>query len=386
MLKIIPLVILLLLSLGQRGFAQNASQSADLEAKIKAMEKEINEYKELLQGTQDQHSDLENDLEKTEKNVNELKQKVDSIETELKQGEDKISTLKNQQKELHAKKTEQQDYIEKQIQAAYKIGKQEYLKVVLNQEDPNEMSRMLTYYDYLNRARAEEVNKFRETLTQLTEVAESIELANIKLTRNRRELDWQYDALKLEKGKKEKLLLSLNQRIATTGGELTKLTKDRNRLEQLLKRIHEADIPIADNSVPFKGMKGELLLPVSGIISQSFGANRKIGKMRWRGVFIEAPEGEPVRAIHYGRVVFSDWLRGFGLLLIVNHGQGYMSLYGHNQTITRETGDWVTAGETIATVGDTGGQNNTGLYFEIRIDGAPADPQLWCQVRDRRAA
>jgi len=307
MLKTILLVIFLLLNHSEPGFAQNASQSEDLEAKIKAMEKEINEYKELLQGTKDQHSDLENDLEKTEKNVNELKQKVDSIETELKQGEDKISALKNQQKELHAKKTEQQDYIEKQIQAAYKIGKQEYLKVVLNQEDPNEMSRMLTYYDYLNRARAEEVNKFRGTLTQLTQVAESIELTNIQLTRNRRELDNQYDALKLEKGKKEKLLLSLNQRIATTGGELTKLTKDRNRLEQLLKRIHEADIPIADNSVPFKGMKGELLLPVSGIISQSFGTNRKIGKMRWRGVFIEAPEGEPVRAIHYGRVVFSGF-------------------------------------------------------------------------------
>jgi septal ring factor EnvC (AmiA/AmiB activator) len=386
MLKTIPLVIFLLLIFSKPGFTQDPSQPEDLEAKIKAMEQEIQEYKELLQGTKDQHSDLENDLEKTEKNVNELKQKVDANETELKQGEDKISTLKSQQKELHAKKTEQQDYIEKQIQTAYKIGKQEYLKVVLNQEDPNEMSRMLTYYDYLNRARAEEVNKFRGTLTQLSELAESIELTNLQLAGNRKELDKQYEALKLEKDKKEKLLVTLNQRIATTGGELTKLTKDRNRLEQLLKRIHEADIPIADNSAPFKGMKGELLLPVSGTISQSFGTNRKIGKMRWRGVFIEAPEGEPVRAIHYGRVVFSDWLRGFGLLLIVNHGEGYMSLYGHNQTITRETGDWVTAGETIATVGDTGGQNNTGLYFEIRIDGAPADPQLWCQVRDRRAA
>lgn len=382
--RIFPFAIFLVLS--PLCFAQNASQSGDLEAQIKAMEEEIHKYKELLQSTQGQHSDMENDLEKTEKNVNELKKKVDGIETELSNGEDKISALKNQQKELRGKKTEQQDYIEKQVQAAYKIGKQEYLKVVLNQEDPNEMSRMLTYYDYLNRARAEEVSKFRETLTQLTKVADSIELLNIQLTENRIELDQQYAVLKLEKDKKEMLLKSLNQRIATTGGELTKLTTDRSRLEQLLQRIHQADIPIADSSAPFKGMKGELQLPVSGIISQSFGDNRNIGKMRWRGVFIEAPEGEPVHAIHYGRVVFSDWLRGFGLLLIVNHGQGYMSLYGHNETIKRETGDWVTAGETIATVGDTGGQNKTGLYFEIRIDGDPADPQLWCQVRDRRAA
>ena len=101
---------------------------------------------------------------------------------------------------------------------------------------------------------------------------------------------------------------------------------------------------------------------------------------------IEAPEGEPVHAVHYGRVVFSDWLRGFGLLLIINHGEGYMSLYGHNQVLYRETGEWVTAGETIATVGDTGGQNRSGLYFEIRVAGKTADPQLWCRARSERAA
>ena len=141
-----------------------------------------------------------------------------------------------------------------------------------------------------------------------------------------------------------------------------------------------------DDSIPFESMKGQLMLPVAGTISQSFGADRNIGKMRWRGIFIDAPEGEPVHAVHYGRVVFSDWLRGFGLLLIVNHGKGYMSLYGHNQTINREAGDWVLVGETIATVGNTGGQNKTGLYFEIRIDGTPADPQRWCQTRAGRAA
>lgn len=122
-------------------------------------------------------------------------------------------------------------------------------------------------------------------------------------------------------------------------------------------------------------------MPIAGRVTNRFGSARSSGKLRWNGVFIEAEPGTPVTAVHYGRVVFSDWLRGFGLLLIVDHGDGYMSLYGHNEVLYRETGDWVTAGETIATVGDTGGQNRSGLYFEIRHAGKPTDPQHWCRVR-----
>ncbi|HAK50378.1 MAG TPA: ATPase [Gammaproteobacteria bacterium] len=383
-----PLYLFTLLSLlaPQVALTQNAKSSEELEAQIKAMESEIQKYKALLHNTKDEHSDLENDLEKSEKNVNELQKKIDTIETELTTGEDKVSRLETRQRELQLRKTEQQRHIEKQIQAAYKIGKQEYLKVALNQEDPNEISRMLTYYDYLNMARAAEVERFRSTLTQLETVTGNIAKENMQLQANHAALDRQRSQLQVEKDRKLIVLRSLNRRIAETGSELTKLATDRQRLERLLERIHITDIQVLDDSIPFESMKGQLMLPVAGTISQSFGADRNIGKMRWRGIFIDAPEGEPVHAVHYGRVVFSDWLRGFGLLLIVNHGKGYMSLYGHNQTINREAGDWVLVGETIATVGNTGGQNKTGLYFEIRIDGTPADPQRWCQTRAGRAA
>ena len=128
------------------------------------------------------------------------------------------------------------------------------------------------------------------------------------------------------------------------------------------------------------------MLPVSGQIKASFGETRNVGKLKWSGMLIEADSGEPVYAIHHGQVVFSDWLRGFGLLLIINHGNGYMSLYGHNQTLYLNTGDSVTGGDLISTVGDSGGQTQSGLYFEIRINGKPTNPMHWCTARRQGAA
>ena len=176
--------------------------------------------------------------------------------------------------------------------------------------------------------------------------------------------------------------------LRSTGTEITKLEKDREHLEKLLIHLEQslANLPTPADSEPFVGMQGKLLMPVDGKISTRFGKRRNAGKLKWDGVFINADEGDPVYAIHYGRVVFSDWLRGFGLLMIISHGEGYMSLYGHNQVLYRETGDWVTAGDMIATVGDSGGQKETGLYFEIRISGEPTDPQSWCVARDKRTA
>jgi septal ring factor EnvC (AmiA/AmiB activator) len=155
-------------------------------------------------------------------------------------------------------------------------------------------------------------------------------------------------------------------------------------VDRLQESLANLDAP--RSAQPFAGMQGKLLLPVEGRISHRFGNQRNQGKLRWHGIFIDAAEGESVYAVHYGRVVFSDWLRGFGLLMIVSHGEGYMSLYGHNQALFRETGDWVSAGEVIAAVGDSGGQDKTGLYFEIRIDGKPNNPQNWCVTREQRAA
>ena len=368
--------------------AEQSVSQVEIEARLKALEQEISNYKETLDSTQGQKSEIEATLERNEQGINKLINEIDTIEKELDTTNDRVSSLTEKQKELLTVKSEQQYYIEQQVRAAYEIGSQEYLKILLNQEDPNEIARMLTYYDYFNQARSRQIESYNLTLLDLDRVTQELAEETVVLKSQRRALGAQQNSLANVQKEKQMTLKALINQISTTGSALLKLEQDRGRLEQLLDKLEEslANLDAPRNAQPFAGMQGKLLLPVEGRISHRFGNHRNQGKLRWHGIFIDAAEGESVYAVHYGRVVFSDWLRGFGLLMIVSHGEGYMSLYGHNQALFRETGDWVSAGEVIAAVGDSGGQDKTGLYFEIRIDGKPNNPQNWCVTREQRAA
>ena len=368
--------------------AEQSGSQVEIEARLKALEQEISNYKETLDSTQGQKSEIEATLERNEQGINKLINEIDGIEKELETTNDKVSWLTERQKELLTVKSEQQYYIEQQVRAAYEIGSQEYLKVLLNQEDPNEIARMLTYYDYFNQARSRQIESYNLTLLDLDRVTQELAEETVVLESQRRALGAQQKSLASVQKEKQMTLKALISQISTTGSALLKLEQNRGRLEQLLDKLEEslANLDAPRSAQPFAGMQGKLQLPVEGRISHRFGNQRNQGKLRWHGIFIDAAEGESVYAVHYGRVVFSDWLRGFGLLMIISHGEGYMSLYGHNQALFRETGDWVSAGEVIAAVGDSGGQDKTGLYFEIRIDGKPNNPQNWCVTREQRAA
>jgi len=368
--------------------AEQSVSQVEIEARLKALKKEISNYKETLDSTQGQKSEIDATLERNEQGINKLINEIDTIEKELDTTNDKVSSLTEKQKELLTVKSEQQYYIEQQVRAAYEIGSQEYLKILLNQEDPNEIARMLTYYDYFNQARSRQIESYNLTLLDLDRVTQELAEETVVLESQRRALGAQQKSLANVQKEKQMTLKALINQISTTGSALSKLEQDRGRLEQLLDKLQEslANLDAPRSAQPFAGMQGKLLLPVEGRISHRFGNERNQGKLRWHGIFIDAVEGESVYAVHYGRVVFSDWLRGFGLLMIISHGEGYMSLYGHNQALFRETGDWVSAGEVIAAVGDSGGQDKTGLYFEIRIDGKPNNPQNWCVTREQRAA
>jgi len=364
--------------------AQQIESQKEIEAKLKALDKEISSYKETLDTTQGQKSEIEAVLERNEQGINKLVNKIDTIEKALDTTSGKISSLTGRQKELLTVKSAQQYYIKKQISAAHEIGSQEYLKVLLNQEDPNEITKMLTYYDYFNQARSKQIESYNLTLLDLDRVTQELAEETVVLKSQRMTLGTQQKSLANVQKEKQVTLKALINQISTTGSAISKLEQDRGRLEQLLDKLQEslANLDAPRSAQPFAGMQGKLLLPVKGRISHRFGNQRNQGKLKWHGIFIDAAEGESVYAVHYGRVVFSDWLRGFGLLMIISHGEGYMSLYGHNQALFRETGDWISAGEVIAAVGDSGGQDKTGLYFEIRIDGTPNNPQNWCVARE----
>jgi septal ring factor EnvC (AmiA/AmiB activator) len=368
--------------------AQQTEGQEEIEAKLKTLEKEISSYKKTLDSTQGQKSEIETVLERNEKGINKLINEIGTIEKDLNNTSDKVSSLTGKQKELLSVKSEQQHYIKQQVKAAYEIGNQEYLKVLLNQEDPSEIARMLTYYDYFNQARSKQIESYNLTLSDLDRVTLELTGEAVVLESQRKALGTQQRNLaKVQKEKQITLQVLINQ-ISTTGSALSKLEQNRGRLQQLLDKLQEslANLDAPRSTQLFAGMQGKLLLPVEGRIIHRFGNQRNQGKLKWHGILIDAAEGASVYAVHHGRVVFSDWLRGFGLLMIISHGEGYMSLYGHNQALFREIGDWVSAGEVIAAVGDSGGQDKTGLYFEIRIDGKPNNPQIWCVEREKRAA
>jgi len=265
-----------------------------------------------------------------------------------------------------------------QLRTSYVTGRQEMLKLLLNQQNPARLGRMVIYYDYLNRARSlrlEVVESELEVLTQLT--AESVDVG-LELARLGRTQATELSALESSRDDRRAALEVLEQDITTSGEEIRRLRDEAQRLGELV-----ADLGNSQGLFPpetaggFSAVAGELAWPVAGSLDSDFGQPRAGGQLRWSGVVMSAPAGTPVRAVYYGRVVYADWLPGLGLLIIIEHGSGYMSLYGHNEALLKESGDRVVPGEVIAHVGDSGGQTQTALYFEIRRDGEPIDPHPW---------
>jgi len=376
-------LLLIIAALSLDANAENAPNDidpAELMRQIQALQQEIKGYKDDLKATEDEAGELETDLETNEKQQNELLRKIRKIEEDLETSRIELRGLQRREAELAVSRDEQGRYLTQQIRAAYSLGNQEYVKVLLNQQDPNEVARMLAYYDYLNAARAEQIGRYRATLAELAKVTRGIEEQSLTLVDLRSDLEVERQLLLEYRVNRAATLARLRESIAETGTAIARRTRDREELEALLTRLSDGFGGLGATDAPFGTLRGALPMPVTGEVVNRFGSQRNSGQLRWNGIFIAADAGQPVRAIHYGRVVFSDWLRGFGLLLIISHGEGYMSLYGHNEVLLRETGEWVTAGEAVAAVGRTGATNRDGLYFEIRSAGKPTDPQTWCRA------
>ena len=265
-----------------------------------------------------------------------------------------------------------------QVRASYLAGHQEMLKLMLNQEDPARLGRMMVYYDYLNRARSERVNAVTAEIANLAELARASERAARELADLEAAQTRELETLGRARDERRQLITRIEQDIAQAGNEIHRLREEEERLAQLVAELEALleGFPV-DPDVRFGSIDGKLPWPVRGTLINDYGDDRGGGQMRWNGFVVAAPAGTPVRAVYHGRVAYADWLPGLGLLVIVDHGEGYMSLYGHNEAILKESGEWVTPGEVIAQVGDSGGQAQPALYFEIRRDGEPVDPRPW---------
>jgi septal ring factor EnvC (AmiA/AmiB activator) len=244
------------------------------------------------------------------------------------------------------------------------------------------MGRTLVYYDYLNRARTAKIGAIGEAVARLEKVEAQIRDQTERLKRTREEQLEQKRKLEKSRVERSQVLARLNKQIRSREQKLQLYRADARQLERLMEGLREALADVPDDAgqrKAFKSQRGHLRLPVRGKITAKFGSRRKAGGFRWQGVMIRAKRGADVKSVSHGRVAFADWLRGFGLMVIVDHGDGYMSLYGHNESLYVETGDWVEAGDVVAAVGNSGGQKRPGLYFEIRANGKPTNPLRWCK-------
>ncbi len=351
------------------------------EAELLQLRERIASLRGELNKVRTRYDSLREELRGVEQAVSRISDELRGLDDRLAEQARRLGALQKRRQDLEGSIAQQRRYLEQQIRAAYAMGRQEYLKILLNQEDPATLGRALTYYDYLNRARSERITALLDTVRQLEGVRRDIEAETTRLGQLREQQRLRKVELERNREARGKLLAQMEQELNSKDRRLKGLLNDEKELESLILALAQAleDIPAEPgNHRPFGQMRGKLPWPARGRIVERFGSTR-LGSLQWQGVVIGAKEGLPVRAVSHGRVAFADWMRGYGYLLIIDHGGGYMSLYGHNQSLHKDVGDWVSAGDTIATIGSSGGNDRSGLYFEIRRDGKPQNPSRWCR-------
>lgn len=355
---------------------------ADDEQQLNNLKQEIKKLEQWLNQAKDEYSQLDQALRKSDLEIAELLKKIETTRSELKEEQARLKKLRREQSQLRQLREQHRSHLAEQLRAAQQLGDQGPLKLLLNQDDPQQAQRMMRYFSYFNQARIEHIETLIAELQRLETIAEQIEAQERQLQQTEGRLLQQNRKLSARKAEQKKLLASLSRQLSGREQQLKRKQADRKRLERLLGEVQN----LISNSVrknderPFRSMKGKLPRPTTGRIAKAFG-NRRDQQARWDGWLINTREGQKVSAVHHGRVVFADWLRGFGLLTIIDHGQGYLSLYAHNQTLFYEVGAWVNQGDTLSLAGintDTGKSN---LYFEIRHNGRPKDPASWLRRR-----
>ena len=368
---------LLLLPLQAIAAEDEKAKLAELKNAITSLEKQLNKRDK-------DKSKLAAELKKNEIAASASSRKIRLLNSKIRSRNAKLADLGKQQTELKLGIKKQNSVVSEQLATAYKMGAQEPIKLLLNQEDPQQLARLFKYYNYVVDARNEKIAQYMGDVEQLSTVRNQVSEEKRLLSSAKVELEEDRQELLANNKRRQSTLKQLNASLQSDKSKLDKLLKQRTALEELLKNVRSVVKKMALKTPPggqsFVSQKGQLSWPLKGKVAHSFGSTRS-GSLNWDGWLISAQIGEPVAAVHDGQVIFSNYMRGFGLLIILNHGDGYMSLYAHNEELLKDTGDWVLSNETISRAGDTGGLNKPALYFEIRKKGQPADPKQWLGKR-----
>ncbi len=410
-----PFIVLLLLLWPLYASANQADRK---QSELDSLKQRLQTLQKEFRSTQANRREAADELRQSERAISGAVRQLRQLDDERQRAQTDLQALRQQTDATEARIRLQQAHLAQALKAAHQRGQGDALKLMLNGADPNQTARDLRYLTHLSRAQHETIEALRADLAQLAALQQQTEQKSAELTQLQMDREAEQKKLLADKRAREQVLQELSVQIKKQQREISNLKRDERSLTQLVKRLNRVmvqqaareaararaaqqvqktpkidtsaaspprrglgvntETPVAFRSgKPFSGLKGSLRLPVAGELMNRFGAQREGGGVSWKGLFIRAAEGTVVKAIAAGQVVFSEWLRGFGNLIIVDHGEGYMSLYSNNESLYKQVGERVQPGDPIATVGNSGGQPDTGLYFEMRHQSRPVNPLLW---------
>ena len=348
------------------------------ELELEQVREQISELKQSMDRRAEERDRITGALQSAEVEISEKRITLKELERQRQYGERRKAELDRSIVAQEAALAAESVQLSAQVRAAYTSGNQERIKLLLNQQDPAELGRLLKYYEYFSDFRAANIAGVTAHLDELTALRTEAAEEEARMGRLARARYAELSELDAAQGRRRELLATLNAQIRSEGSAIERLAAQEQDLARLIAELTSilSDYPISSEE-PFSTLKGRLTWPVAGRVLHDYGEGRSSGQLTWNGVVLAAPRGREVRAVYHGRVIFADWLAGMGLLVIVDHGEGYMTLYGYNETLLKSPGDWVAPGDVIATVGDSGGQAQAGLYFELRQGTKPVNPRAW---------
>jgi septal ring factor EnvC (AmiA/AmiB activator) len=369
-----PLWLLLLCCLLGTAPAQGRQQ-AEQQQELEQVQQQIKVTERQLKQQQKQLNKAEQQLQQSDRALASASTKLQHTEDQLGLIEQRGDELNTQQRQLKIALQQQQQKLAAQLKSAYGLGQHDYTRMLLNQQDTGKLERALTYYQYFNRARVNQLAEINKTVLELELIQKQLTEQQQQLQSILGEQQQQQQQLLAVKSEQQKAVSKLQQVLKEHGTQLSYLRQNETSLQNTIDQLHA----LAQRSLELMGLtanKGKLRWPLNGALLQNYGENRQ-GGMRSRGILIQGQEGKTIQAIADGRVIYADWLKGYGWVIVLDHGEGFMSLYGHNQNILKQPGEQIIAGEAIALVGMSGGQANAGLYFEIREKGDAVNPLSW---------
>ena len=358
-----------------------ASDRSEQEKKFEVLQQEIERLKQSIDANEGSKSEYVNQLKDIELSIGKLSRQIHDIGVQISNKRSELEKLRQMRLQNQQKLGLEIKYLEEQVYTAFTLGKQEKIKLLFSQQDPKKLQRNLVYYQYFSNARVGLIEEVNHQIDEIIQTEDSIQAIQAALMDDQQMLNQQKAVLVQSQQKREHIVSNLDRQLQQQGNQLSRLEEEAKQLQRLIDSIHD----IFDTSPqevmphqPFAKLKGKLAWPVEGKLRRLFGRRKPLSNLPWQGVIIEAPSGRYVHAVSHGRIAFADWLRGFGNLIIIDHGDAYLSLYGHNESLYRSAGEWVETGDVIGSTGNSGGQEKTGLYFEIRRNGRPQNPTGWC--------